>query len=267
MYRRYQGSGRPVEAFSGPIYSTAGERPEEFLDLGDAIGKILREQLGKHGIYSTDDLKDASKAALKKLVTSARDNLPEDVKRALFTSICVEALRLLPHPTHPAVLLFLRFLAVKEEAILHVNTSETVIKYANLYDERYVTDILNMPEVKQAFAEVKHKPGTGDTVKKIVRDLEAEGEAEYIKSLVRDLYGNCTRALLGGFTGYIKFFANKNPYAAHISIRNELNWVSATRFPPSWGGYSVETGQTHGASFCAHVEGWSTRMQFDIFVK
>lgn len=95
----------------------------------------------------------------------------------------------------------------------------------------------------------------------ITRSLGSEGETNFLTSIFKDLFQsptNTTRALLGSFNGSITKISENSLEAVYlVKVWNQLNWESASRLPPSLGGY------TNGNSLIPKIENWYIDMKFE----
>ncbi|HEX8625481.1 MAG TPA: hypothetical protein VF782_10420 [Allosphingosinicella sp.] len=244
MYGQYQGSGRP-EPLAAPTYGASPARPG------------ADQSAGRPGVNQSwvDYLGD-----LIKLQVKATLGLPEAVKREIWRGLCAKAKPYLPKRNHPAIRTYEHFIRNEEKIELFATNSKSIYE---INPETYV-DILQFPEIRKAIEARIESQDYSEKEVDISRNLSSEGQTAYILSLIHDLQYNCTRALLGSFEGSIQFYAPGAKFKAVISIKNQLNWVSATRFPPSWGGYEADKNKQ--ASFCSHVEGWETDLHYRIYI-
>lgn len=161
---------------------------------------------------------------------------------------------------HPALKLLENFILKEMSSTEFTLTDESPISD---WQRELLYDIQSLPEVNY-WLSIMSSPsktwGDGKTLN-IKRSLGSEGESDFLSSILKDLFQkptNTTRALLGSFNGSItKVSENSIEVTYLVKVWNQLNWESASRFPPSLGGY------TNGNSFIPKIKDWYIDMRFE----
>jgi hypothetical protein len=198
-------------------------------------------------------LKMLAKEYLKKIAKET-DNFKKII---LCQELATKFVEIHPLKEHPAIKLAYEFCMSPGYRTLYLNDEN---KFSDARMFNFYQDIISFPEIAKSiklYSSGDAHPGTKIPLK---RNLQNEGESSYVEGFFKDLIYNPTRALLGSFNGSINLSIRNSKRVYIIEIENNLNWVSATRFPPSLGGY--ENDPNRQRSLVSDIPGWETEMIF-----
>lgn len=162
-------------------------------------------------------------------------------------------------PNTPAVSLVDNFINRNKLGIESLSVSDQTNN--SEFNSSFLYDIRRMPEIVTISS--KYKTFYLGQIIIIDRNLGGMGEAAFIMDFVQDIFKNSTRALLGSFTGTATVAKITDSFVLmNVVIKNQLNWESLTRLPPSFGGYSAENTDTK--SLVPLLPSWALDMEFKI---